>query len=136
MKHYYDTDGHEFQTPPDPFHGRSPMHDADGSYKDEAFVEMGGRIEDDGQPTPEEKFFTDLNAYLVELEAEAQKMGLDISIDDFKTAAATMMSSDLIAWAKSQGVPDAMVELVRGRILAFVADASRIGLTWTDIFPA
>lgn len=44
MKHYFDTDGHEFQTPPDPFKGRSPMHNPDGTYKDDAFREMGGTI--------------------------------------------------------------------------------------------
>lgn len=52
MKHYYDTDGHEFTTPPDPYKGRSPMHNPDGSYNDAAFRELGGTIEDDGQPTP------------------------------------------------------------------------------------
>ena len=48
MKHYFDTDGTEFQTPPDPFHGRSPMHNPDGTYKDDVFVAMGGMITDDG----------------------------------------------------------------------------------------
>lgn len=135
MKHYYDTDGHELQTPPDPFHGRSPMHKKDGSYDDDAFRAMGGRIEDDGQPTPEEKFCTALNAYLNVLEAEAQRLALDISIDEFKAAAGSMMSSELIAWAKSKGVPDEMIDIVRPQILTFIADASRIGLTWSDIFP-
>lgn len=52
MKHYFDENGREFQTPPDPFHGRSPMRKPDGTYNDEAFREMGGVIEDDGQPSP------------------------------------------------------------------------------------
>ena len=52
MKKYFDTNGHEFQTPPDPYKGRSPMHKADGSYNDEAFREMGGTITDDGEPSP------------------------------------------------------------------------------------
>ena len=52
MKHYFDENGREFQTPPDPFHGRSPMHNSDGTYNDEAFREMGGTIEDDGKPSP------------------------------------------------------------------------------------
>ena len=47
MKRYFDTDGHEFATPPDPYKGRSPMHKPDGSYNDDAFREMGGIIEDD-----------------------------------------------------------------------------------------
>ena len=48
MKHYFDINGTELPTPPDPFHGRSPMHKKDGSYNDEAFEEMGGTITDDG----------------------------------------------------------------------------------------
>ena len=46
-----------------------------------------------------------------------------------------MMSSELIAWAKSKQVPDNMIEVVRPQILTFIADASRLGLTWSDIFP-
>ena len=127
MNRYY-FNGTEFPALPDPFRGVSPM-------TDDLFRQMGGVIEDDGQPTPKEKFFIGLNTYMEELEAEAERLALDISVDEFKHAAATMMSSDLIAWAKGKGVPNAMIELVRGRILAFVADASRIGLTWNDIFP-
>ena len=135
MKHYFDTDGREFTTPPDPYNGRSPMHNPDGSYNDEAFRAMGGRIEEDEQLTPEQKFFTALNNYLAELERQAEALALDISIDEFKAAAGSMMSSELIAWAKSKGVPDSMIEVVRPQILTFIADASRIGLTWNDIFP-
>jgi len=135
MKKYYDVDGHEFHTPPDPFHRRSPMYKGDGTYNDEAFREMGGTIDDDGQPTPEEKFFSALNAYLNDLEAEAERLALDISIDEFKQAAGSMMSSELIAWATEKGVPDEMIEIVRPQILTFIADASRLGMTWSDIFP-
>lgn len=56
MKHYYDTNGNEFPAPPDPFRGRSPMRKPDGSYDDEAFVQMGGAITEDGEPSPEEEF--------------------------------------------------------------------------------
>jgi hypothetical protein len=135
MKHYYDIDGHEFQTPPDPYKGRSPMHKPDGTYNDDAFRAMGGRIVEDGQPTPKEKFFAALNAYLNDLEAEAQRLALDISIDEFKQAAGSMISSELIAWAKSKQVPDEMIDIVRPQILTFIADASRLGMTWSDIFP-
>lgn len=102
---------------------------------DARFVALGGTIEEDGQPTPEEKFFTALNAYLNDLEAEAERLALNISIDEFKSAAGSMMSSELIAWAKSKQVPDSMIEVVRPQILTFIADASRLGLTWSDIFP-
>ena len=135
MKHYYDTDGHAFTTPPDPYKGRSPMHNPDGTYNDDAFREMGGRIEDDGELSPKEKFFTALNNYLAELERQAEALALDISIDEFKAAAGSMMSSELIAWAKSKQVPDSMIDAVRPQILTYIADASRLGLTWNDIFP-
>ena len=52
MKHYFDKNGNELPTPPDPFEGRSPMHNHDGSYNDDAFREMGGTITDDGEPSP------------------------------------------------------------------------------------
>lgn len=135
MKHYFDKNGKELPTPPDPFEGRSPMHKPDGSYNDDAFREMGGTITEDGEPTPKEKFISGLDDYLDELEEQAEALALDITVDEFKQAASTMMSADLINWAKTKGVPDEMIELVRGRILAFVADASRIGMTWGDIFP-
>ena len=121
-----------YTTLPDPLHTEagevSPM-------TDERFVALGGTIEEDGEPTPEEKFFSALNAYLNDLEAEAERLALDISIDEFKAAAGSMMSSELIAWAKSKGVPDEMIDVVRPQILTFIADASRLGLTWGDIFP-
>ena len=115
-----------------------PLKTAGGDVSpmtDQRFKDMGGTIEDDGQPTPEEKFFTALNGYLAELERKAEELALDISIDEFKAAAGSMMSSELIAWAKSKQVPDSMIDAVRPQILAFVADASRLGLTWADIFP-
>lgn len=99
------------------------------------FRDLGGEIHDDGEPTPKEKFFTALNAYLNDLEAEAQRLALDITIDEFKAVAGSMMSSELIAWAKDKQVPDSMIEVVRPRILTFIADASRLGMTWSDIFP-
>ena len=135
MKRYFDTNGIEFATPPDPYKGRSPMHKKDGSYNDEAFVEMGGTITDDGEPTPKEKFFISLNTYLSDLEAETERLALDISIDEFKAAAGSMMSSELIQWARSKGVPDSMIDVVQPQILTFIADASRLGMTWSDIFP-
>lgn len=127
MKHYI-YDGKTFDKLPDPFRGASPM-------TEKLFMKLGGTIEDDVQPTPEEKFFAALNAYLNDLESEAERLALDISIDEFKAAAGSMMSSELVAWAKSKGVPDEMIDIVRPQILAFIADASRLGLTWGDIFP-
>lgn len=121
-------DGQTFNSLPDPCRNMSPM-------TEELFEELGGTITDDGQPTPEEKFFTAFNAYLNDLESEAERLALDISIDEFKAAAGSMLSSELIAWADSKGVPDEMIKKAREQILTFVADASRLGLTWSDIFP-
>ena len=115
-----------------------PLKTAGGEVSpmtEKLFKQLGGTIEDDGEPTPEEKFFSALNAYLNDLEAEAQRLALDISIDEFKAAAGSMMSSELIAWAKAKGVPVEMIDIVRPQILTFIADASRLGLTWEDIFP-
>lgn len=122
MKYIYN--GVEYDKRPDPFMGRSPMTDA-------AFIEMGGVIE----KGPQEQFLESLYAYLDELEKQAEALALDISVDEFKRAASTMMSADLIAWAKEKGVPDSMIASVRNDILVMIADASRIGLTWADIFP-
>jgi len=131
MKHYT-FDGKTYDRLPDPLKTAggevSPM-------SEKLFKQLGGEIHDDGQPTPEEKFFAALNAYLNELEAEAERLALDISIDEFKAAAGSMMSSELIAWARSKQVPDTMINAVRPQILTFIADASRLGMTWGDIFP-
>lgn len=133
MKTYH-YNGIDYTTPPDPFLGRSPMHKRDGSYNDELFIELGGTITDDGEPTPEEKFRTNLNDYLTALEAQAREMGLNITVSDFYQAASTMFSTDLIQWAKDLNVPDEMISEVRNQILTYVADASRLGMTWDDIF--
>lgn len=122
MKYIFN--GKTYDKRPDPFMGCSPM-------TDELFVRMGGTIE----KGPQEQFLESLGAYLDELEKQAEALALDISVDEFKQAAATMMSGDLIAWAKEKGVPDSMIEAVRNDILVMIADASRIGLTWADIFP-
>lgn len=136
MKHYT-YKGKTFTNDiPDPLDGVSPLHLKDGSVNEARFKSMGGTITDDGEPTPQEKFFSNLNDYLEELEKEArEKYAVNITVDEFKQAAATMLSGDLIAWAKIKGVPDNMIESARNDILTKTADASRLGLTWNDIFP-
>ena len=120
---------------PDPYKGCSPMYLPDGTPNEALFVQLGGTITDDGMPTPEEQFFDALNDYLEELEKKArEELALQITVEEFKQAAATKLSDDLIAWAKGKGVPDKMIEDVRTNILTKVADASRLGLTWNDVF--
>lgn len=129
MKHYYDTDGHEHQTPPDPYKGRSPMHKPDGSYDDDAFREMGGRVEEDGQPTPSDRVRLDLAALLADLARKVQ----GVTIDDFKTAARTLHSGELVAWAREHNAPDDVIAEARSRIVEILADAMREGMTWADL---
>ena len=124
----YTINGKTYDKLPDPCNGASPMTES-------LFVKLGGTITDDGEPTPQEKFLADLNTYLGELEKQAEALALDITKEEFKQAAATMMSSDLIAWAKEKRVPYDMIESVRNDILVMIADASRIGMSWNDIFP-
>ena len=120
----YTINGETFDKRPDPCNGVSPMTDA-------LFKQMGGTIE-----KGKKEFFLDaLDAYLDELEEQAKGLALDLTADDFKAAAGAMMSTELVAWAEAKGVPPDMIAAVRQRILELVADASRIGLTWADIFP-
>lgn len=73
MKHYSDN-GVELPTPPDPFHGRSPMHNPDGAYNDEAFVEMGGTITEDGEPTPQERVCEEFADFIADLASKTDKI--------------------------------------------------------------
>lgn len=129
MKHYYDTDGHELKTPPDPYKGRSPMHKPDGSYDDDAFRAMGGRIVEDGQPTPEDRVRLDLASLLADLAKKVQ----GVTIDDFKAAARTLHSGELVAWAREHDVPEDVIAEARSRIVEILADAMREGMTWADL---
>ena len=128
MKHYYDN-GRELPTPPDPFHGRSPMHKADGSYDDEAFVEMGGRIEDDGQPTPEQAVCGEFAELITDLAQKTDK----ISPEEFLQAAQNGISSNLITLARSKGVSEDVIAEGRTRIVEIMADALRYGITWNQL---
>ena len=129
MKHYFDTDGHEFQTPPDPFKGRSPMHNSDGTYKDDVFVAMGGTITDDGEPTPEQAVCSEFAELIQDLAQKTDK----ITPEEFLAAAANGISSDLITLARSKGVPEAVIAEGRARIVEIMADAMRFGMTWTEL---
>ena len=132
MKHYYDTDGHEFTTPPDPYKGRSPMHNADGSYNDDAFREMGGRIEDDGEPTDKERVCSEFIDLIEDLAAQTDK----ITPAEFLAAAQNGISSDLVAFAREREVPEAVITEGRTRIVEIMADALRVGVTWAELIAA
>lgn len=121
MKHFT-IDGKTYNKLPDPCKGVSPM-------TEERFVALGGTIEDDGQPTPEERVHAELNAALDELVKQVP----GVTIEDFKEAAQRLYSAGLIAWAKSKGVPDIVIDAARSRIVEIMADAMRIGMTWDEL---
>lgn len=129
MKHYT-IDGKTYDKLPDPCRGVSPM-------TEERFVALGGTIDDDGEPTPKERFLSALDDYLDELEDKAKELALNVTkAEFFEAAAKSKMSTDLVKWAREKGVPDAMIDEARAQVLTFLADAQRpeIGLTWADIF--
>ena len=129
MKHYFDADGHELQTLPDPYKGRSPMHNADGSYNDNAFREMGGTITDDGQPTPEERVCGEFAELITDLAKKTEK----ITPEEFLQAAQNGISSNLITLARSKGVSEDVIAEGRTRIVEIMADALRYGITWNQL---
>lgn len=98
------------------------------------FQSLGGVINDDGQPTPAEAFKDAINDYLEALEAQVTELGLHITVAEFKEAARTKLSTDLITWAKGKNVPDEMIDVARQKIIELIADGSRLGLTWNDLF--
>lgn len=129
MKHYFDTDGTEFQIPPDPYKGRSPMHKRDGSYNDEAFVQLGGTITDDGEPTPKERVCGAFASLIADLASKTDK----ITPAEFLATARNGISSDLIMFARSRGVPEDVIAEGRARIVEIMADALRFGVSWSDL---
>jgi len=98
------------------------------------FQSLGGVINDDGQPTPVEAFKDGIETYLETLEAQMTELGLHITVAEFKEAARTKLSTDLIAWAKGKSVPDEVIDVARQKIIELTADGSRLGLTWNDLF--
>ena len=128
MKTYH-YNGIDYTTPPDPFLGRSPMYIRDGSYNDEAFVAMGGTITDDGEPTPKERVCGAFAALIADLAQKTDR----ITPAEFLAAARNGISSDLIAFARSRGVPEEVIAEGRARIVEIMADALRFGVTWAEL---
>lgn len=129
MKHYFDINGIELPAPPDPFHGRSPMHNPDGTYKDDAFREMGGTITDDGQPTPEQAVCGEFAELITDLASKTDK----ITPEEFLQAAQSGISTNLITFARERGVPETVITEGRTRIVEIMADALRFGMTWSEL---
>ena len=121
MKHYT-IDNITTDYLPDPCKGVSPMTEA-------RFVALGGVIEDDGEPTPEQRVF---GAFAELIEDLAQKTDR-ITPEEFLQAAQNGISSDLIAFARERGVPEDVITEGRARIVEILEDAHRFGMNWTDL---
>ena len=118
-----------YQTPrgtydilPDPCKGVSPM-------TEERFVALGGAIEDDGQPTPEQRVCEEFADLIEDLASKTDK----ITPEEFLAAAANGISSNLITLARSRGVSEDVIAEGRTRIVEIMADALRFGMTWTEL---
>lgn len=101
---------------------------------EQTFTQYGGVITEDEKLTPKEAFMRTIGTYLETLEEELHDAGIVITVEEFKDAARTKMSTDLIDWARDKHVPEEMIVTVRQKMLELIADASRLGLTWDDIF--
>ena len=121
MKHYFYNDV-ELPGLPDPWKGISPM-------TDKRFTENGGVITDDGELSPEEAVVASLNSLLHELEAQVE----GVTVAEFKAAAASMHSGELVAFARQKGVSEEIIASARLRVMEIMADALREGVTWSEL---
>ena len=121
MKHFT-IDGKTYDILPEPYKGVSPM-------TEERFVALGGAIEDDGQPTPEQRVCGEFAELIEDLASKTDK----ITPEEFLQAAANGISSNLIDFARERGVPEAVITEGRTRIVEIMADAMRFGMTWAEL---
>lgn len=121
MKHYI-IDNRTTDRLPDPCRGVSPMTDA-------LFIRLGGTITDDGAPTPKER----VCAAFADLIEDLAKQTDRITKEEFLAAAKNSISSDLIAFARSRGVPEEVIAEGRARIVEIMADALRFGVSWAEL---
>ena len=107
---------------PDPYKGVSPM-------TEERYVALGGVIEDDGEPTPEQAVCGEFAELIKDLASKTDK----ITPEEFLQAAANGISSNLIDFARERGVPEAVITEGRTRIVEIMADASRFDMKWSEL---
>lgn len=109
-----------------------PLKTAGGEISpmtEERFVALGGKIEDDGQPTPEQRVCEEFADLIEDLASKTDK----ITPEEFLQAAANGISSNLIDFARERGVPEAVITEGRTRIVEIMADAMRFGMTWAEL---
>lgn len=107
---------------PDPFQGSSPMTDA-------RFIALGGTITEDGQLSPKEAVISSLNTMLHAIASQVE----GVTIAEFKQAAKTMISSDLIEYARIKQIDESIIKQARERFVEIMADALRVGLSWDGL---
>ena len=109
-----------------------PLKTAGGDVSpmtDQRFKDMGGTIEDDGQPTPEERVCGEFEELIEDLARKTDK----ITPEEFLQAAQNGISSNLITLARSKGVSEDVIAEGRTRIVEIMADAMRFGMTWAEL---
>ena len=121
MKHFI-IDGKTCDKLPDPCKGVSPM-------TEQRFRDMGGIIEDDGEPTPEQRVCGEFAELIEDLASKTDK----ITPEEFLQAAQNGISYNLIDFARERGVPEAVITEGRTRIVEIMADALRYGITWNQL---
>lgn len=126
MKHFF-YNGIEYDELP------NPLKLADGTsvspVTEERFVSLGGTITDDGELTPKERVCASFAAMIADLARQTDK----ITPEEFLAAAQSGISSELIAFARARGVPEAVISEGRSRIVEIMADALRFGVTWPEL---
>ncbi|MBP5584961.1 MAG: hypothetical protein J6Y92_01260 [Lentisphaeria bacterium] len=125
MKHYF-FEGRTYDELPDPLKTAtgtiSPVSEA-------LFVSLGGEIADDGAPTQKERVCAAFSGLIDELAKKTDA----VTPEEFLSAAGNGISSDLIAFARSRGVPEEVIAEGRARIVEIMADALRFGMTWAEL---
>ena len=113
-------------------HIPDPLTIGDITYSpvtEKLFRELGGTIEDDGEPTARERVCASFAALIADLAQKTNK----ITPEEFLAAAQNGISSDLIAFAREREVPEEVIAEGRARIVEIMADAMRFGMTWAEL---
>ena len=114
--------GRTFNELPDPLDGTSPM-------TEQRFIEMGGTIADDGEPSPKERVCAAFSDLIADLAGRTDR----ITPEEFLQVARSGISSELIAFARERGVPEEVIAEGRARMVEIMSDALRFGVFWAEL---
>lgn len=109
-----------------------PLKTAGGEVSpmtEKLFVQLGGTITDDGEPTQEQAVLDEFADLIADLAQKTDK----ITPPEFIEAANSGISSALITFARERGVPEEVIAEGRTRIVEIMADALRFGMTWESL---